>query len=93
MGKTEEIPFDITQEENKRFALIDNLYTYGMFLVVLGHVRLSPADETTYLYHWIYGFHMALFFWIAGFLSYPIKNNSFKYFDFKAFVLKKLKGF
>lgn len=51
-----------------RIGWIDSLYVYGMVLVVLGHVILTDADKTTYLHHWIYGFHMSLFFWIAGVL-------------------------
>lgn len=50
------------------FILIDNLYTYGMLLVVLGHVGVEESFSQSYLFKWIYGFHMPLFFWIAGFL-------------------------
>lgn len=52
----------------KRFEFIDNLYTYGMLLVVLGHAGLIEISDCPALFRWIYGFHMPLFFGIAGFL-------------------------
>lgn len=39
-----------------------------MILVLLGHIGLDPHFNDTYLHKWIYGFHMPLFFWIAGYL-------------------------
>lgn len=44
------------------------MYTFGMLLVLLGHIGLTPSFNDTYLHQWIYAFHMPLFFWIAGFL-------------------------
>lgn len=52
----------------KRFEFIDNLYAYGMLLVVLGHAGLIEISDCPALSRWIYGFHMPLFFGIAGFL-------------------------
>lgn len=69
-----------------RFRLIDNLYTYGMILVVAGHIGLNENFSQTYLYKWIYGFHMPLFFWIAGFLF----GNSGE-MSFSKFAVKKAK--
>lgn len=64
--------------KKERFVIIDNLYTYGMLLVLLGHVGLSPGFDNTYIYKWIYAFHMPLFFWIAGYLfDIRVKNWEF----------------
>ena len=54
--------------DSERFVIIDNMYTFGMLLVLLGHIGLTPSFNDTYLHQWIYAFHMPLFFWIAGFL-------------------------
>ena len=56
------------KSDSNRFVIIDNMYTFGMLLVLLGHIGLTPAFNDTYLHRWIYSFHMPLFFWIAGFL-------------------------
>ena len=68
--------------EAGRIDWVDSLFTYGMVLVVLGHVILTDADSSTYLSHWIYGFHMPLFFWLAGVL---FKNDT----SIGKFALKK----
>lgn len=54
--------------DSNRFVIIDNMYTFGMLLVLLGHIGLTPSFNDSYLHRWIYAFHMPLFFWIAGFL-------------------------
>lgn len=54
--------------DSKRFVIIDNLYTFGMLLVLLGHIGLTTSFNDTFFHRWIYAFHMPLFFWIAGFL-------------------------
>lgn len=68
--------------EAGRIDWVDSLFTYGMVLVVLGHVILTDTDSSTYLSHWIYGFHMPLFFWLAGVL---FKNDT----SIGKFALKK----
>lgn len=39
-----------------------------MLLVVLGHIGVNDNFGSSYLFKWIYAFHMPLFFWISGFL-------------------------
>lgn len=57
----------------KRCSYIDNLYTIGTVLVLVGHSHSS--DWSTFsgtifekIVIFIYTFHMPLFFFIAGFL-------------------------
>ena len=51
---------------------IDALYAIGIILVLIGHSHSSSAnlDGTVYqkCMHWIYTFHMPLFYFISGFL-------------------------
>jgi fucose 4-O-acetylase-like acetyltransferase len=64
----------------QRLLYIDYIKGYGITLVVVGHVigglyatELITAEGITYLlYNIIYTFHMALFFFISGFLSSKI---------------------
>lgn len=50
--------------EKERFIWVDWVKSLGIYLVVLGHYDLSNKDVTGY----IFMFHMALFFFISGFL-------------------------
>lgn len=59
--------------KTKRWSEIDDLYTIGTILVVLGHSHSSDWStfNGTFLptfINFIYHFHMPLFFFIAGFL-------------------------
>ena len=67
----------------KRFIIIDNMYNFGMLLVLLGHIGLTTSFNDTYLHRWIYSFHMPLFFWIAGFL-FDTKPQGVKFLVRKA---------
>ena len=69
--------------ESERFVIIDNMYTFGMLLVLLGHIGLTPSFNDSYLHRWIYAFHMPLFFWIAGFL-FDTKPRGLKFLTRKA---------
>lgn len=70
----------------QRDKKIDVLYTIGIFLVLLGHSH--PSDWTLFentffeeVIVFIYTFHMALFFFIAGYLlenSHSIENYGYK---------------
>jgi acyltransferase len=62
----------------KRNQIIDNLKGIGIFLVVLGHLPIS-----SFLFKYIYGVHMPLFFFVSGFLFNP--NLNFKNFFVKKF--------
>lgn len=53
-----------------------------MLLVVLGHIGVNDNFSSTYLFKWIYAFHMPLFFWISGFLF----NGEI---SFREFLIKK----
>lgn len=37
-------------DNRERFALINNLYTYGMLLALLGHIGLTPSFNDTYFH-------------------------------------------
>lgn len=48
----------------KRLNYLDNLKGFGMIMVVMGHISLLPISVN----HFIYSFHMPLFFLISGYL-------------------------
>lgn len=48
---------------------IDITKGIGILLVIVGHTGGLPAD--TYIHHFIYSFHMPLFFILGGFLFKP----------------------
>ena len=55
---------DELKEKNSRLEYIDCAKGLGILLVVIGH-HLKESQE---LIHWIYSFHMPLFFIITGYL-------------------------
>lgn len=63
----------------KRIEWIDMAKGYGIILVILAHTGVNPR-----LNHWIYTFHLPLFFFLSGYV-FNAGNN------FKDFVFKKLK--
>jgi fucose 4-O-acetylase-like acetyltransferase len=56
--------------QEKRILWVDYSKTIGIFLVILGHLKIDPEYS-----QFIYSFHMPLFFNISGFLE---KNKSLK---------------
>lgn len=50
---------------NERERWIDVVKGFGILLMVIGHTNISDCIKV-----WIYGFHMPLFFIVAGYLSY-----------------------
>ena len=56
-------------QERKKY--IDILKGIGIFYVILGHVT-----HTSFLFRYIYSFHMPLFFFISGMLFVPSKHVS-----------------
>ena len=64
---------------DKRIEWIDAIRGFGIFLVTFGHLNPWLPLETH-----IYSFHMALFFFISGFL---FKNKE----PFKQFMIKRVK--
>ena len=69
-------------EKHMRNKNIDALKGFGIFLVVVGHI----CTEMQGLVHWIYSFHMPLFFMISGFLDEG-KNGDLR---IKDYILKKM---
>lgn len=56
--------------QEKRILWIDYSKAIGIFLVILGHIKIAPEYK-----QFIFSFHMPLFFIISGFLE---KNKSIK---------------
>lgn len=76
----------------QRDEKIDALYTIGIVLVLIGHSH--PSDWTLFedsffndVIIFIYTFHMALFFFIAGYLLE--NSHSIEKYGYKKWVLKK----
>jgi fucose 4-O-acetylase-like acetyltransferase len=71
-----------------RVDWVDYAKGFGILLVVIGHTLrgLTGASNTIYSREWmhvdtwIYSFHMPLFFFLSGFLSNKIANQSFPKF-------------
>lgn len=63
----------------KRIGWIDLLKVYAIFLVVIGHtiqyVCYPDSFDDVFLFRLIYSFHMPLFLFISGYLSYKKKIN------------------
>ena len=61
--------------DNKHIILIDVAKFIGIFLVIVGHsivsLRFNSQKLFTYLWQFIYLFHMPLFFIISGYLYKP----------------------
>lgn len=61
----------------ERLLYVDTLKAFGIILVVMGHVF---HDSDSIVSHFIYAFHMPLFFLLSGvFFDYD-KKNSFTFF-------------
>lgn len=67
-------------EQTKRIEALDIAKGIGIILVMIGHMTSS------YLYNWIYSFHMPLFFILSGIC---FKNT--KYTSFLAFARQRIK--
>ena len=73
---------DIPIKKSQRNAYIDVARGIGIILLVLGHI--VTAD--TYIFNWIYSFHMPLFFFLSGMVVNEKNMN-----DFSAYIKKKNK--
>lgn len=58
---------------NARISYIDQLKGIAILLVVLGHVIGYNNCENSFLWRFIYSFHMPLFMFISGYVCSP--NN------------------
>jgi fucose 4-O-acetylase-like acetyltransferase len=73
----------------ERISFIDGLKGYAIILVVIGHVitYTSPSDfSRSWLFSFIYSFHMPLFLFLSGFLVYLYPPGRVY-----SFILKKMK--
>ena len=73
----------------ERISFIDGLKGYAIILVVIGHVitYASPSDfGRSWLFSFIYSFHMPLFLFLSGFLVYRYPPG-----QVFPFIVKKLK--
>lgn len=59
----------------QRLPYIDNLKGVLILLVVLGHcIQATDLDfENNTIFRYIYSFHMPLFMWVSGFVSYKVQ--------------------
>lgn len=62
-----------------RYNWIDWAKTFGIFLVILGHIDYTPAPVKS----WLYSFHMPLFFLLSGLLFKPRKTEDLIQHDLK----------
>lgn len=69
MTLSNDIYINNARSEKIRIEWIDGAKGIGILLMVIGH-----AGAPDFLRHWIYGFHMPMFFIIAGFV-YNKKNG------------------
>lgn len=65
-------PLPLGQAASNRYGFIDNAKAIGIILIVCGHGKGLPA----YLSHFIFSFHVPLFFFISGFLLKSGKLNT-----------------
>ena len=61
----------------ERVVWIDLLKAFGILLVMLGHIY----QKNDMLYHWIYSFHVPLFFFLSG--IFFVKADNFRVFIIK----------
>lgn len=74
-------------KKNRQIVL---LTLFAMTLVVAGHSDITSDFKELWIYKWVYGFHMPLFFFISGFLfTFTVPNAKLNTILFGAFVKKK----
>lgn len=77
---------------NIRVSYIDQLKGVAILLVVLGHVIGYNNCEDSFLWRFIYSFHMPLFMFISGYIAqmtFGIKN--FSWDEISSFIIKKFR--
>lgn len=60
----------VDNNDKAYYPWVDWMKVFGIYCVILGHYSLVDSTFT----HWIYSFHMPLFFILSGFLHKPEKN-------------------
>ena len=80
-------------EKKEYFEWLNIARGIGIFLVIVGHAIADTFGRKNFIsgtiFNLIYSFHMPLFFFISGFLSYKIFNVTKKE-QKKEFILKKI---
>lgn len=75
-----------TPSKSFRNSQMAFLTIFATILVVAGHCDITPDYKNTWLFQWVYSFHMPLFFLISGYLfglTNPIERlNKTKWTDF-----------
>ena len=61
-----------SEKLTQRIAFVDVVKAAAMVFVILGHLNFPEQ-----FLHWVYSFHMALFFLVSGFLFNPERARSF----------------
>lgn len=62
-------------EQKGRLIYIDALRGFAILLVVLGHVlQLAYGNTDNIIFRYIYSFHMPLFMFLSGYVSYKITS-------------------
>lgn len=72
------------EEQYARIDYIDVFRSFGILLMVMGHIGYGDAFD-----FFIHAFHMPMFFWISGYLY---KHRSKEEVSLARFVLKKAKS-
>ena len=68
------------------------LTSFAMILVVIGHSDITDDYKQLFIYKWVYGFHMPLFFFVSGFLfSYTTPKEKLERLDLWHFYNKKIR--
>lgn len=66
------------------------LSSFAMVLVVIGHSDVTDDFKELFIYKWVYGFHMPLFFFVSGFLfSLTTSAEKLKSLRLGEFCVKK----
>lgn len=77
------------KELNKQICFLSS---FAMILVVIGHSDITDDYKELFIYRWVYGFHMPLFFFVSGFLfAYTTPKEKLERLDLGRFFLKKMK--
>lgn len=77
---------------NTRISYIDQLKGIAILLVVLGHVIGYNNCEDSFLWRFIYSFHMPLFMFISGYVAQmTFRIENFSWNEIFSFIIKKFR--